>query len=110
MAIKATVSFKTIQATVSHRKLSLDASLVPELGNQISFSKLTAVANWKNLYLHDVHVNAERTIYTFNDQYSLADSAVGICDSVIVSGSSEVVSPSEGDGEGDTGGGGGGGS
>ena len=76
MAIKATVSFKTIQATVSHRKLSLDASLVPELGNQISFSKLTAVANWKNLYLHDVHVNAERTIYTFNDQYSLADSAV----------------------------------
>lgn len=76
MAIRATVSFRSVHATATHRNLSIDASLVPALGNQVSFQKLVAVANWKNLYLHDVHVNAERTIYLFDDQFAFNDAAV----------------------------------
>jgi len=76
MAIFAQVRHKSIKASVIHRKLDLSASLIPEIGNQIYFSKLVGVANWQNLYLHDVHVNAERTIYVLNDSYAFLDAAV----------------------------------
>jgi hypothetical protein len=80
MAIFAQVRYKSIKASVIHRKLDLSASLIPELGNQIYFSKLVGVANWQNLYLHDVHVNAERTIYLLDDAYAFLDSAVFVVD------------------------------
>ena len=62
MAIYAEISHKSISVSVTHRKLDLSASLVPALDNQISFSKLVGAANWRNLYLFDVHVNAQRAM------------------------------------------------
>lgn len=74
MAIYAEISHKSISASATHRKLDLSASLVPALGNQISFSKLVGAANWRNLYLFDVHVNAERTVFPFFDLFDIQDS------------------------------------
>jgi len=74
MAIYAEISHKSIKASVTHRKLDLSASLVPALGNQISFSKLVGAANWRNLYLFDVHVNAERTVFPFFDLFEIQES------------------------------------
>ena len=74
MAIHAEISHKSIRASVTHRKLDLSASLVPALGNQISFSKLVGAANWRNLYLFDVHVNAERTVYPLLDLIEIQES------------------------------------
>lgn len=74
MAIYAEISHKSIKASVTHRKLDLSASLVPALGNQISFSKLVGAANWRKLYLFDVHVNATRTVFPFYDLFDVQDS------------------------------------
>lgn len=74
MAIYAEISHKSISASVTHRKLDLSASLVPALGNQISFSKLVGAANWRNLYLFDVHVNAERTVFPLFDLFDIQES------------------------------------
>lgn len=76
MPITAIVKVRSLTASVNYRRLNLSASLLPELGNQISFRKVTGVVNWKNLYLHDVHVNVERTIYTFADELGFSDSAI----------------------------------
>ena len=76
MAIYAEISHKSIRASVTHRKLDLSASLVPALGNQISFSKLVGTANWRNLYMFDVHVNAERTIFPLYDLFEIQESTI----------------------------------
>ena len=93
MAIYASVKYRSLRAGVAHRKLQLSASIQKtsavvvqqnvvasitsrKVAAAISFAKLTTVTNWQNLYLHDVHVNAERTIYLLNDAYAFLDSAV----------------------------------
>jgi len=58
----------SIAAIVKVRSLTVE--------NQISFRKVTGVVNWKNLYLHDVHVNAERTVYVFDSEFGFSDSAI----------------------------------
>jgi len=74
MAIRASVSFKSIVASASHRKLDLNASLLPSLGNQVYFTKMVGVAHWKNLVLDDIHVNAYRSVFSFADSFSFSDS------------------------------------
>jgi hypothetical protein len=93
MAIYASVKYRSLRAGVAHRKLKLSASIQKasavvvqqnvvasitsrKVAAAISFAKLTTVTNWQNLYLHNVHVNAERTIYVLNDAYAFLDSAV----------------------------------
>lgn len=76
MPITAIVKVRSLTASVNYRRLNLSASLLPELGNQISFRKVTGVVNWKNLYLHDIHVNVERTVYTFADEFGFSDAAI----------------------------------
>ena len=76
MPITAIVKIRSLTASVKYQRLNLSASLLPELGNQISFRKVTGVVNWKNLYLHDIHVNVERTIYTFDSEFGFSDSAI----------------------------------
>lgn len=93
MAIHASIKYRSLKAGVTHRRLQLAASIRKaavavsqknvvasissrELSLSFSFAKLTAISNWQNLYLHDVHVNAERTIYVFNDSYAFLDAAV----------------------------------
>ena len=74
MAIRASISFKSIVASASHRKLDLNASLLPALGNQIYFTKMVGVAHWKNLVLDDIHVNAYRSVFFYADSFSFLES------------------------------------
>ena len=74
MAIRASISFKSIVASASHRKLDLNASLLPSLGNQIYFTKMVGVAHWKNLVLDDIHVNAYRSVFFNADSFSFLES------------------------------------
>jgi hypothetical protein len=74
MAIRASISFKSIVASASHRKLDLNASLLPSLGNQIYFTKMVGVAHWKNLVLADIHVNAYRSVFFYADSFSFLES------------------------------------
>ena len=74
MAIRASISFKSIVASASHRKLDLNASLLPSLGNQIYFTKMVGVAHWKNLVLDDIHVNAYRSVFFYADSFSFLES------------------------------------
>ena len=57
MAIHASVKYRSLKAGVTH-----------------SFARLMAISNWRNLHLHDVHVNAERTIFPLSDSYAFLDS------------------------------------
>ena len=89
MAIRASVSFKSIVASASHRKLDLNASLLPSLGNQVYFTKLVGVANWQRLFLDDIHVNATRTVYFFNNSFNFLESqelsvGKGVTDSLTI--------------------------
>ena len=89
MAIRAFVSFKSIVASASHRKLDLNASLLPSLGNQVYFTKLVGVANWQRLFLDDIHVNATRTVYFFNNSFNFLESqefsvGKGVTDSLTI--------------------------
>jgi len=97
MAIHASVKYRSLKAGVTHQKLQLTASirkaavavsqknvvasiLSRQISPSFSFAKLTAISSWQNLYLYDVHVNAERTIYVFNDSYAFLDAAVFVVD------------------------------
>ena len=90
MAIRASIKYRLIKASVSHRNLSLTASTKKAsaviydkkvyasissstLNASIFTQSLTAIANFRNLSLHDVHVNAERTIFFFTSDLSLSD-------------------------------------
>jgi len=93
MAIHASVRYRSLRADVTHRKLQLSASIRKasaavyrknvvasiasrQIAPSFSFTKLTAIPNWRNLYLHNVRVNAQRSIYVFNDSYVYLDAAV----------------------------------
>lgn len=93
MAIYASVRYRSLKAGVTHQKLQLSASVrkaavavsqqnvVAEISSRqmsaaFSFVKLMALSNWQKLYLHDVHVNAERTIYFFSDSLDFVDAPV----------------------------------
>jgi hypothetical protein len=97
MAIHASVKYRSLKAGVTHQRLQLTASirkaavavsqknvvasiLSRQISPSFSFARLTAISSWQNLYLHDVHVNAERTIYVFNDSYAFLDAAVFVVD------------------------------
>ena len=84
MAIRASIKYRSLALTASFRKLSLTAriptatAVVTEknlhmdasyrsISTDIGYTKLEALASWQNLFMHDITVNAERTIYTFND-------------------------------------------
>lgn len=58
MAIFAKVSHKSIAASTVHRRL--DSS--------------TTVINWQQLFLHDVHVNPEATVYPLSDIFEVTES------------------------------------
>ena len=73
MAIRAYVNFKSIVASASHRKLDLNASLLPALGNQVYFTKMFGVANFRSIFLDDIRVNVERTIFFFTSDLSFSD-------------------------------------
>jgi len=73
MAIRAYVNFKSIVASASHRKLDLNASLLPALGNQVYFTKMFGVANFRSIFLDDIRVNVERTIFLFTSDLSVSD-------------------------------------
>lgn len=90
MAIRASVSYRSLKASVSHRNLHLTASAKKasaviydrkvyaaissrSLNASIFLTNLTAIASWRNLYLHDIHVNAERTIWFLTSALSFAD-------------------------------------
>ena len=91
MAIHASVKYRSLKAGVTHRGLQLSASIRKaavavhqknffasissrQISPSFSFAKLTAIPNWQNLYLHNVHVNAERTIFPLVDSYAFLDS------------------------------------
>ena len=97
MAIHASVKYRSLKAGVTHQRLQLTASirkaavavsqknvvasiLSRQISPSFSFARLTAISSWQNLYLYDVHVNAERTIYVFNDSYAVLDAAVFVVD------------------------------
>ena len=90
MAIRASINYRLIKASVSHRNLNLTASTKKAsaviydkkvyasissstLNASIFTQSLTAIANFRNLSLHDVHVNAERTIFFFTSDFSFAE-------------------------------------
>lgn len=92
MAIFAEVKHRRVNATVSYRQLVSSASLekasihvhttksfaltnYQELTAFINYQHLYANTNWQRLLLANVKVNAERTIYTFADNYSFTDQA-----------------------------------
>jgi len=97
MAIHASVKYRSLKAGVTHQRLQLTASirkaavavsqknvvasiLSRQISPSFSFARLTAISSWQNLYLHDVHVNAESTIYAFGDSYAFLDAAVFVVD------------------------------
>jgi hypothetical protein len=57
MAIFASIRHKSIRASAVHRKMDLSATSV----------------NWRNLFLFDVHANAERTIFPLSDEFGFFD-------------------------------------
>ena len=68
-------SKRTFAAVVSERNLYLDTSY-RALAPEISYRRLHATPSWRSLFLHDVHVNPERTIYFFTDEFSFSDVSV----------------------------------
>jgi len=58
MAIFAKIHYKSISASAIHRKM--DAT--------------TSIVNWQKLFLHDVHVNPEATIYPLADIFEILES------------------------------------
>lgn len=92
MAIRASISYRSLSVDVSHRNLSVSASIPKasavvydrniyasissqSLNASIFSSELTAIANWRTLYLHDIHVNAERTVWFFDNTVAFSDAA-----------------------------------
>ena len=92
MAIRASINYRLIKASVSHRNLNLTASTKKAsaviydkkvyasissstLNASIFTQSLTAIANFRNLSLHDVHVNAERTLWFFDNTFAFSDLA-----------------------------------
>jgi len=93
MAIHASVKYRSLKAGVIHRRLQLSASIRKaaaavqqknvvasissrQISPSFSFARLMAISNWRNLHLHDIHVNAERTIYPLKDSYAFLDATV----------------------------------
>ena len=93
MAIHASVKYRSLKAGVTHRSLQLSASIqktaavvlqqnvVASLSSRrldasFNIAKLTAVSNWQKLFLHNIHVNADRTIYVLNDEFLFSDDAI----------------------------------
>tara|TARA_R100000388_G_scaffold93891_1_gene79551 strand:- start:2868 stop:4034 length:1167 start_codon:yes stop_codon:yes gene_type:complete len=91
MAIFAEVKFRRLVASANSRRLHVSATqrkfsaviVDRELSAQVSsrylhsefhYRYLHAVPNWRKLFLHDVHVNPKRTIFTFTDVFGLGDS------------------------------------
>ena len=92
MAIRAFASYRSLSVDVSHRNLSVSASIPKasavvydrniyasissqSLNASIFSSELMAIANWRTLYLHDIHVNAERTVWFFDNTVAFSDAA-----------------------------------
>lgn len=65
-------SRRTFAAVISERNLVLDTSY-RALAPEIRYQRLHATPNWRNLFLHDVHVNPEKTIYYFTNQFGFSD-------------------------------------
>lgn len=93
MPVFAEVSFRQLSASASYRKIHAvarqPASTVvistqepsPEVTFQrlvtdISYRYLTSQLQWKRLFLHDVVLNTEQTIYPLSDLFSLSDQPV----------------------------------
>ena len=93
MAIFAEIKHRRLSAAVRYRQLVSSASLekasihvhttktfaltnYQELVAQINYQYLYANTNWQKLLLANVKVNAERTIYTFADNYAFTDQAL----------------------------------
>jgi len=67
MAIFASIRHKSLRASSAHRKMDLSATSV----------------NWQNLFLFDVHVNAEKTIIPINDQFGFFDAPTFLFSKVV---------------------------
>jgi len=92
MAIYASVSHRKLHVQAATRSLTLtvesqeffaqikETSLYvsPEwrsLAAGINYQQLNAQVQWKNLFLFDVHVNPEKTLYLLSDSFGFVDSA-----------------------------------
>ena len=90
MAIRAEVSYRSLKASISYSKLSAFPSIqnvafalsdtkifaatnYQELSASISYRYLYAATNWQNIQAVDVHVNPNKTLFTFSDSYSFTD-------------------------------------
>ena len=89
-------SRRTFAAVISERNLVLDTSY-RALAPEIRYQRLHATPNWRNLFLHDVHVNPEQTIFYFANEFGFSDAvslspepsysdAVGVSDQNLVFG------------------------
>jgi len=93
MAIRATTNYKALYAGIVHAKLAARARLVKTYSTvknsfialqastvQLTASALTvapfAQANWQNIFLSGIKVNANKTIFTFTDAFSFSQDIV----------------------------------
>lgn len=92
MAVFAEVSFRQLSVSASYRQIHATAGLPaaavvidtqspsPEVSFQnlfssVSFRLLTPQLNWQKLFVDDVVLNTERTIFFFSDSFGFSDSA-----------------------------------
>lgn len=92
----ATVNYRDInlRAAVKYQALSATPSALPVAVLTVSYQDIAAGLSWRNLFAHDVHVNAIQTVYPLGDVFSADDSVAFATQSVLadVFGATEQVS------------------
>lgn len=74
MAIRAVINYRALTAVASVPGADTPGIQFAQPTFTVDYAELATQVNWRELFLHDLHVNSIRTVYTVSDLFNLADS------------------------------------